>query len=325
MKMNRTHILSSLLVFLFGISSFAQNVKVEMLPFGKMDQWITRQVKESFIIGGNTRDLYEIAGPEAQVGPNEAYKNIKSPWATSSVYANVKGISKGSVTVFPEKCDNGYAARLETRVENVKVLGIIHINVLASGTIFLGEMLEPITDTDNPHSKLDVGMPFTKRPDALQFDYKVTTGGEKRKINGFSAKGEKVPGKDMAEVYIILQHRWEDAQGGVHAKRIATGWERFDHSVDTWQNAHRIDLKYGDISKTEYYKDYMHLHTGEAADYTRNSKGQLVPIQVEGWGNADEEVTHMILQFSSSNGGPYIGNPNSKLWIDNVGLVYKVD
>ncbi len=313
-----------LLTFLMSFALYAQDsTKVNLLPFGDMNQWMTRQVEESFIIGGNTRELYEIASSSLKLKVNQPYKNRKSPWATSSVYADVKGIDKGSVTVFPEKRGEGYAARLETRIEKVKVLGIININVLASGTIFLGEMLEPITDTNHPHQKLDVGMPFSKRPEALQFDYKVIAGGEKRKINGLSAKGDKVPGKDMAEVYIILQHRWEDAQGNIHAKRIATGWERFEHSEPVWQNAHRIPLHYGDISATDYYKDYMQLHTGENTDYTFNSKGKLMPIKVEGWGNADEEVTHMLLQFSSSNGGPYIGNPNSKLWIDNVGLVYK--
>lgn len=58
------------------------------------------------------------------------------------------------------------------------------------------------------------------------------------------------------------------------------------------------------------------------AFYTRNSKGKMVPIQEIGWAKPDSEVTHLILQFSSSNGGAYIGNPNSKLWIDNVKLGY---
>ena len=38
-------------------------------------------------------------------------------------------------------------------------------------------------------------------------------------------------------------------------------------------------------------------------DYTRNSKGESVLIKEIGWAEANENPTHMILQFSSSHGG----------------------
>ena len=37
-----------------------------MIPFGNMDQWIDRQIKESGIIGGATKNVYAI-GPTATV------------------------------------------------------------------------------------------------------------------------------------------------------------------------------------------------------------------------------------------------------------------
>lgn len=203
----------------------------------------------------------------------------------------------------------------------MKVLGVININVLASGTIFLGEMIEPITDTKNPQSKLVTGIPFTKKPKALQFDYKVTTGGPSKRVNGMGS-GTDAKRNDKAEIQILLQKRWEDKDGNVHAKRIGTGWELMDKSVKTWQNKHRLTVNYGDITKQSYYGAHMALRTGSNAYYTRNSKGKMVPIIEEGWGTADDEVTHLIVQFSSSNGGAYIGNTDSRLWIDNVGLVY---
>ncbi|MEC4117839.1 PCMD domain-containing protein [Myroides phaeus] len=319
-KLNKQLLLSSLL-FLFAFVAKAQNEKVESLPLGNMNNWMVREIKESFIIGGNTQYLYEITEKKDTLKDNTPYKNIKSPWATSSVLATVSGITKGSVTVYPEKRDKGFAARLETRIERVKVLGVININVLASGTIFLGEMIEPITDTKNPQSKLVTGIPFTKKPKAMQYDYKVTTGGPSRRVNGMG-KGSEVNRNDMAEIQILLQKRWEDSNGNVHAKRVGTGWERFDKSVKTWQNKHRLNVNYGDISKEKFYGSHMALRKGEDAYYTRNSKGKMVPIIEEGWGTADDEVTHLIIQFSSSNGGAYIGNTDSRLWIDNVGLVY---
>lgn len=316
--------MKKLLFCILGFISLNLNIaaqsKVEPISFGDMNKWMVREIKESFVIGGGTKYIYEIAKGDTMFD-NTPYKNVDSPWACSSVLAKVKGVTKASVTVFPEKRGNGYCARLETRIEDCKVLGLINIRVLASGTIFLGEMIEPITSTDNPQSKLVTGLPFTKRPKALIYDYKVTTGGECIRSTGFG-KQTKVDQKDMAEVQLLLQHRWEDSQGNVHAKRVGTAWERFDKSVSQWQNNHQLVINYGDISSQPFFKDYMGLINGEKSYYTRNSKGKMVPIKEEGWTKSGESVTHIILQFSSSSGGAYTGNTDSRFWIDNVCLSY---
>lgn len=91
-----------LLLFLPFILS-AQSGRIEDVPFGDMDCWMVRRIKESAVIGGNTRYLYEITPGDTLV--DVAYKNTLSPWATSSVLAKVSGITKASVTVFPEERD----------------------------------------------------------------------------------------------------------------------------------------------------------------------------------------------------------------------------
>ena len=53
-----------------------------------------------------------------------------------------------------------------------------------------------------------------------------------------------------------------------------------------------------------------------------NSRGESVPIQEIGWAEEDEMPTHLILQFTSSHGGAYIGSPGNTMWIDNVELIY---
>ena len=80
---------------------------------------------------------------------------------------------------------------------------------------------------------------------------------------------------------------------------------------------------------TIHYGDIRHMAGYHAAtmglrstDYARNSKGKSVPVREVGWAAADETPTHLILQFSSSDGGAYIGTPGNTLWIDNVSLVY---
>lgn len=301
-------------------SVFAQTETVEPIPYGDMDRWMVREVKESFIIGGNTKYLYELATGDT-LRNNTPYKNIDSPWGTSSVMAKVSGVVKTSITVFPERRGEGYCTRLETRMEHCKVLGLFNIRVIAGGTIFLGEMVEPITDTKNPQGKLITGIPFTKRPKALEYDYKVITGGLRTYASGFG-KPEARSDRDMAETSLLLQHRWEDTEGNVYARRVATAWERFDKSVEEWQNGHRLLLHYGDITSESFYASYMRLMDGEEAYYTRNSKGKMVPIHEIGWASPDEEVTHLILRISSSNGGAYVGSIESKFWVDNVKLVY---
>lgn len=69
--------------------------------------------------------------------------------------AKVVGIVKTNNSVYRDKRDNGYCARLETHIESVKVLGMVNITVLAAGSIYLGDMLEPITGTKNAEENMN--------------------------------------------------------------------------------------------------------------------------------------------------------------------------
>ena len=81
----------------------------ELIKFGDFDQWIVRNIKESRIIGGETKQLYEI-GPNAVWNENKPYTNQGgSPWATSNVMAKVCGITKTNTSVYREKRGNGFA------------------------------------------------------------------------------------------------------------------------------------------------------------------------------------------------------------------------
>lgn len=295
--------------------------RVEVLPFGDMDNWMVRVVDESFVIGGKTKYLYEVAEGDT-LKHNTPYHNTLSPWATSTVMAKVSGVSKASITVFPEKRDEGYCARLETRMEEVKVLGLINISVLATGSMFLGEMMEPVRDTKNPQSKLNHRIAFEQRPVALEFDYKVEPGGLQIKAPGFGRQ-QKLEIPNKAEVCLFLQRRWEDEHGNVYAERVGTAYERYAEPVSDWQNGHRVPVYYGDITGEEYFESFMNLIGGEQTPYCQNSKGEMVPIKEVGWASSDAQPTHVILRFSSGHGGAYIGAPGAKFWIDNVKFVYE--
>lgn len=312
-----------LLVLLCSVAARGQEQeRVEPIPFGDMDRWIDRQIKESAIIGGETKHVYAI-GPTMTIESNEAYKNMGgSPWASSNILARVAGITKTNTSVFPEKRGDGYCARLDTRMESVKALGFINITVLAAGSVFLGEMHEPITGTKNPMRKLDTGIPFTQKPKALRFDYKIRMSERENRIRatGFS-RIKDVEGKDYPEVNLFLQKRWEDKDGNIYAKRVATMVVRFDRTTADWQNDATFTLLYGDITgHPDYDPDMMRLQVQER--YAVNSKGESVPIQEVGWGTAGDEPTHLQLQFTSSHGGAYIGSPGNSFWVDNVEFVY---
>lgn len=308
------------LIVLCTTSLTAQH-KTEAISFGNMDQWVTREIKESGIIGGHTKQVFAI-GPTQTITGSTAYKNRGgSPWATSNVMAKVAGVTKTNTSVFPEKRGDGYAARLDTRMESVKVFGLVDITVLAAGSMFLGSVHEPIKGTKNPNKMLQMGIPFTKKPIALQFDYKVKMSDRENRIRatGFS-KISDVAGKDYPATILFLQKRWEDATGNVYAKRVGTMVTYFYQSAD-WRNNATYEILYGDITGNSAYKAHlMRLQVDER--YTTNSKGESVPIHEVGWGEESDAPTHMVLQFTSSHGGAYIGSPGNSLWVDNVKLIY---
>ena len=319
-KMVHRLFLTGFVAFFSSLSLMAQH-KVEMVPFGDMDQWVDRQIKESGIIGGNTKNVYEI-GPTTVIKGDQVYKNMGgSPWATSNVMAKVAGITKTNTSVFPEKRGDGYCARLDTRMESVKVLGLVNITVLAAGSIFTGSVHEPIKGTKNPQAMLNSGVAFTKKPKALRFDYKVKLAPEKDRIRstGFSRK-TTVAGQDSIAAILLLQKRWEDKDGNIYSKRVGTMVQRYTESSNGWVNDATYPILYGDITKHPEYKPYMRIQVEER--YALNSQGKSVPIQEVGWAAEGELPTHIVLQFTSSHGGAYIGSPGNTMWIDNVELIY---
>ena len=292
-----------------------------VFSYGNMDQWVTRKIHESKIIGGQTRTLYEL-GPVQTMESNEPYTNLGgSPWANSNVMARVSGITKTNTSVFPEKRNGGYCARMETRMEGIKVLGVINISVLAAGSIFLGTMQEPVTSTRNPQKMIDSGIRVSDRPKAIRFDYKIKMSGERFRIRatGFSRRST-VEGVDYPAVILLLQKRREDSDGNIYAQRVGTMVVRFDKTTE-WQNGALFPILYGDITEhPSYREEWMKIQVEER--YALNSRGKSVPIKETGWGKAEDVPTHMVLQFTSSHGGAYVGSPGNTMWIDNVELVY---
>ena len=298
-------------------ASNSGKLRVEPIKYGDFSQWVTRNITESKALGGKTKTLYEV-GPTATISGNNPYSNTGgSPWATSNVYAKVAGIVKGSGTVSPANVNGNTMAKLEAKMEEVKVLGIVNMDVMVAGTIFLGQIYEPISSTKSPFSKMEMGVPYTKRPRALVLDYKVDMPATdtRTKATGFGSK-QTLQGRDNAEVYVLLQKRWEDEKGNIHALRVGTGRERYNKTIPLTK-AHQIPIEYGDISRKP---GAMGLLTGDRTTYAKNSKGKLVKVQEEGWAPADAIPTHVMVMCSSSCGTPFVGTEGLTLYVDNIGF-----
>lgn len=308
------------LTLLLLLPTITNSQTKKYVPYGKMNTWCVRYIKESHIIGGKTKVIYNI-GPGDTIRENKAYRG-KTPWSTSNAYAKVAGVTKTSCTATPDKSwDGSTCAKLETKIEELKVLGI-NITLLVSGSIFYGNIFEPIATANNPYSLMNWGIPFTERPTALVLDYKsaMPNKGTITKCKITSKKTQ--PGDDAHEITYILQKRWEDEDGHIHALRVGTAMTRIEHPSSGWVKNFRVPVIYGDVTKTPHYKDYMKLGPKGLTYYAKNSKGKVVKIEEEGWADADETPTHAMMIITASMHEAYVGTLGNTLWVDNIALEY---
>lgn len=325
MRRTRLFCLSMAIILLLQPSAHAQDDIISKInSYGNFDRWCVREIEESGIIGGQTKYLYEFYGQPADT-LRTGKEPFKAPdgyvWRTNNVLAIVAGVTKTNNTVYPEKRGDGYCARIETHIEEVKALGIVNMDVTCQGVMLVGSLPEPIKDTKSPMSKVDYGFSFNGRPAGVRLDFKADVGHDVIRATGFSKK-KNMGEPDWAEFTVVLQKRWEDEDGKVHALRVGTGIERIMEDVPEWKNGHMIDIHYGDITAEAFYQDYMGLKTDpDLAWYTINSKGKNVLVHEEGWAEPGTEPNHMMIYFISSCGKAFHGGVGNTLWIDNVEVV----
>ena len=325
--MRRTRLILLIAVSLLWSASIvsAQEKTVGLInDYGKFDTWCVREIEESALIGGDIKYLYEFYG-----SPSDTLRTGKTPfsapkdylWRTNNVLAVVAGIVKTNNTVYPEKRGDGYCARIETHIEHVKALGVVNIDVTCQGVLMIGVLPEPIRDTKSPMTKVQYGLPFTGMPTAVQLDYKAVVGCEVVRGTGFS-KLKPMGYPDYPEMTVVLQKRWEDEEGRIHALRVATGIERVMQNVPQWINGYEIKLHYGDITGEPFYEDYMGLKTDpETRYYARNSKGENVIVEEDGWAEPGTEPNWLMIHFLSSCGKAFYGGVGNTLWVDNVKIL----
>ncbi len=289
---------------------------------GKFENWQVLQFDESDIIGGKTKTIYKLAQGDTVVGRIPFVQPEEELFAPCNVMACVVGIYKGSNTVYPEPRGDGYCARMEVKMEHVKALGVINMDVLVQGTVLTGHFLEPIRDTKAAYTKMDAGFPFTGRPRGVKYDYKAIVGNMVTRSTGFSAIKKFPDEKDYPFIAVYLQKREEDEKGRITAKRVATAYKLFVEDVEEWINGEEIEFIYGDASELAERHPEVQLKNDKIVYNTINSKGDLVPICEDGWAAPDETPTHIIVWISSSSGIAFRGGLGNTLWFDNFDVVY---
>lgn len=309
----------TILSLLLCVTAYGQ--RYEKVPFGDFEQWAVRYIDESQIIGGQRKTLY-VPGPTDTIVGNEPYDYKNTIWATSNAFAKVMGVVKTSTNVTPDRGPKGRCAKLATQYASCKVAGMVNVRVLAGGSIYWGKMLEPVTGVKDPYAFMDWGIPFTKRPKAVVLNYKSKIPNTGKLVKGTTFRTIEFDGYDPAEILFILQYRWEDAKGNIHAKRVGTAMYHVDQTSEGWVNDFRIPVIYGDARKSEDYKPYMQLVSGDKTMYALNSKGKKKPIIEEGWTEANCPVTHAVMAITSGSQGAFIGALDNVLWVDEIRLEY---
>ena len=324
MRRIRNFVMSLMAAILFTVSAGAQQSVVDAInAYGTFDSWSMREVKESGLIGGATKTLYEFYGDQETVftGKTPFCAPEGYLWRTNNVLAVVAGVVKTNNTIFPEKRGSGYCARIETHIEEVKALGVINMDVTCQGALLIGALPEPITTTKDPMAKVFYGVPFTGSPRSIVMDIKADVGHEVIRGTGFS-KLKPMGYPDSAEITVMLQKRWEDEDGVVHALRVGTAIWRISEDIPEWRNGHELKINYGDITGESWYEDYMGLKNDpESAYHALNSNGKNVIIQEDGWAEPGTEPTHMIINIISSCGKAFFGGVGNTIWVDNVRVV----
>ena len=309
----------TILFLLACLTASAQ--RYEKVPFGDFEHWTVRYVTESQVIGGQEKVLYVI-GPTDTIRGNDPYKYKNTIWSSSNAFAKVMGVVKTSTNVTPDHGPTGKCAKLATEFASCKAAGLINIKVLAAGSIYWGKMLEPITGVSDPYAFMDWGIPFTKRPKALVLNYKATIPNTGKLVKGTTFRTTEFNGYDAAEILFILQNRWEDEKGNIHAKRVGTAVCHIDKSSNGWHSNFRIPVIYGDARKAKEYKPFMDLISGDKSMYALNKKGKKKVIQEEAWAEADCPVTHAIMMITSGSQGAFTGAEGNVLWVDEIRLEY---
>lgn len=226
-------------------------------------------------------------------------------WGTGNNGATVLGEKYNlttPVTDLPPGVDGTYSAQLESRYVVMK---------LAAGNLFVGEF---VGIRSLSHGIVNFGRPFTQRPTALRLWVKYNRGQitNENDIDGVPA-GETldVGDYDTGSIFVALG-TWTKEEYGYGRDNELFGTDECPVSIDTrvvstFFNPNGKDvIGYGSMFLDESIPEWRQI---------------TIPIDYRGI--TDRKPTHIILTCSASRWGDYFtGSRDSKMWVDEIELLY---
>lgn len=205
------------------------------------------------------------------------------------------------VTDLHPEATGKYSARLESRYVVMK---------LAAGNLFTGEF---VGIRSLSHGIVNFGRPFTLRPTALRLWMKYTCGQiDNAKDIGSVPVGEsiQVGDYDTGSIYIALG-TWTKEEYGYGKDHELFGTDESPVSIDTRDASTFFDPNGKDV--IGYGGRYFHESVDEWTQIT-------IPIE---YSATDKRPTHIVVVCSASRLGDYFtGSRNSRMWIDDIELLY---
>lgn len=205
-------------------------------------------------------------------------------------------------------------------------------DIIAAGNIYSGFMHSYDFDLLNFKASGIVcfGQKFEGRPTKIKMWVKYNGAG-----NGKSPTTKLINGTDEGQIKIALGH-WDKGTYGKNGKGTVVGTENSPVTVDTSNSKTFIDyvddakkggktIAYGDAIFKADGTTYINDPDFQTAETYKCNDWKQIEIPIVYY-NTAQPVTHIIISGAASRFGDYFeGYNGSKLWIDNIELIYDDD
>lgn len=184
-------------------------------------------------------------------------------------------------------------------------VGFLGFGKLAAGNLFAGKYLK----TDETDGVLGWGRPCTSRPKALKVWVRYEPGTVDEGNETHISKGET----DQGIIYVAVGD-WAGQEYGGETWPFVVQTKNASSLFSTAKDTYSGDgiIAYGEKVFTEAYKDGSNL------------KELTIDLDYDNYGGYNRKPTSIIIVASASRYGDYFeGSGSSKMWLDDVELIYE--
>ena len=158
----------------------------------------------------------------------------------------------GNTRVYPEKRGDGSCCRLETAIRKDNIAGL-KVEVLIAGTLFVGELNEPVRGLKDPLKNVNQGIAFSKKPKAVKFDYKYSVGNQRVKSCFIVSIRRK--GLIRQSFVSFFRNDGKIRMGTCLPPVLVAPVGFFTGTVSQWVNGAKFPVSYGDCTRLPEYDE----------------------------------------------------------------------